>query len=135
MDDIIDLCEINQFRDQTLNTLSGGELQRTLFAAALHQNTPLILLDEVTAGLDPAHHDSICKLIKYFSVNQNKTFVWVTHDLNAALNFADKILILKNGARFHSGTPVDHHDGEILSKAFDKKFKVLNDVDNNTFLF
>ena len=132
--DIINQCEISNFKDQSLNTLSGGELQRSLLASALYQNTALILLDEVTAGLDPAHQDSICELINRYKVKENKSFLWVTHDINSALKYADKILILKNGERFHLGTPEDHRDGKILSDAFDKTFKVLKDAEKNTYL-
>ena len=131
---ILKQCEIEKFRTQSLNTLSGGELQRSLLASALYQNTPLILLDEVTAGLDPAHHDSICELINHYKIKENKSFLWITHDINSALKYADKILILKNGERFHLGSPEDHRDGKILSEAFEKNFKVLKDDEENTYL-
>ena len=134
LDDLLSICELNTIQNQTLSTLSGGEMQRTLFASALYQASPLILLDEVTAGLDPAHHDSICQLIQQTRESHKLTYLWVTHDINSALMYADRILILKNGELIFDDNPQSLEDGRFLSQVFDKQFKVLSDEQGQKYL-
>lgn len=83
-------------RDRSFNHLSGGERRRVLLAQALAQDTPIILLDEPTAGLDPAHAlalgrslDTVCE--------RGKALLFATHDLNLAARFAPRALLLQNG--------------------------------------
>jgi len=133
-DDILSICELSTIQNQALSTLSGGEMQRTLFASALYQASPLVLLDEVTAGLDPAHHDSICQLIQQTRESHKLTYLWVTHDINSALKYADRILILKNAELIYDGKPDSLEDGLFLSQVFDKQFKVLSDEQGQKYL-
>ena len=134
LDELLSICELNTIQNQTLATLSGGEMQRTLFASALYQASPLILLDEVTAGLDPAHHDSICQLIQQTRESHKLTYLWVTHDINSALMYADRILILKDGKLIYDDNPQSLEDGRFLSQVFDKQFKVLSDEQGQKYL-
>ena len=94
----------------------------------------MILLDEVTAGLDPAHHDSICQLIQQTRESHKLTYLWVTHDINSALMYADRILILKNGELIYDDNPQSLEDGRFLSQVFDKQFKVLSDEQGQKYL-
>jgi len=133
-DDILSICELSTIQNQALSTLSGGEMQRTLFASALYQASPLVLLDEVTAGLDPAHHDSICQLIQQTRRTHELTYLWVTHDINSALKYTDRILILKNAELIYDDKPHCLEDGRFLSQVFDKQFKVLSDEQGQKYL-
>ncbi|WDE97220.1 ABC transporter ATP-binding protein [Lentisphaera profundi] len=134
LDAILLTCELKTIEKQSLSTLSGGEMQRVLFASSLYQASPLILLDEVTAGLDPAHHDSICQLIHKTKELHKLTYLWVTHDINAALRYADRILILKNSKLIFDDTPDALKNGILLSEIFEKEFKVLSDEQGQKYL-
>jgi ABC-type cobalamin/Fe3+-siderophores transport system ATPase subunit len=131
---VLDQCQISHLAQQSMSTLSGGESQRCLLAAALCQETPLILLDEVTAGLDPGHHDSICELISKINQDEQKTILWVTHDLNTALHYSDKILVMKDGELKRFCSPKELSDGQYFSELYSKKFNVLKDEHGKQFL-
>ena len=80
-----------------LSSLSGGERQRVYIAMLLAQNTPYILLDEPTTFLDIQHSIEIMELLKKLR-NDGKGIICVMHDIASALKYADRILILKDGA-------------------------------------
>lgn len=83
--------------DRPLMELSAGQKQRCLIAAALVQDTPILLLDEPSAFLDLDHKASIFKLLQAIAHEQNKIVMLSTHDLNPALQISDKILLLDQG--------------------------------------
>lgn len=134
LDEILKTCELESIDQQDISTLSGGEMQRCLFASALYQASPIVLLDEVTAGLDPAHHDSLCQLIHKTRDSHELTYLWVTHDINSALNYADRILIFKNSELIFDDKPKLLEDAHFLSQVFDKQFKVLKDDQGKKYL-
>ena len=77
-----------------LNAISDGEKQRAVIAKALAQDTPLVLLDEPTAHLDLPNRIETMLLLRRLSVNTNKTFILSTHELDLALQMADKIWLM-----------------------------------------
>lgn len=85
--DSVDLAE----RD--LLQLSDGEKQKVMVARALAQDTPLMLLDEPTAHLDLSNRISILRMLRKLVSNSGKTIILSTHELNLALQIADRILI------------------------------------------
>ena len=74
--------------------MSGGELQRVMIARALAQQTPVLLLDEPVSSLDIAHQLDIMRLLRTAT---EKTILIVIHDLNLALQFCDRLLLLHDG--------------------------------------
>lgn len=76
--------------------VSDGEKQRCVIAKALAQDTPLVLLDEPTAHLDLPNRIEIMLLLRRLSVNMRKTFLLSTHELDLALQMADKIWLMGN---------------------------------------
>ena len=81
--------------------LSGGQWQRIAIARALAQDTPVILLDEPTASIDPLEETRIYKM--FASVAKDKTCVLITHRLGSA-RIADRILVMDAGHLVESGT-------------------------------
>lgn len=82
--------------DRFYTELSGGERQRVLIARALAQETPLILLDEPTSHLDPAHQVEVATLVASLS-NEGVTTLAAVHDLNLASRMADRAILLERG--------------------------------------
>ncbi len=89
-----------------LNEISDGEKQRAVIAKALAQDTPLVLLDEPTAHLDLPNRIEIMLLLRRLSVNTQKTFILSTHELDLALQMADKIWLM-NSNGVEVGIPED----------------------------
>lgn len=85
-----------EFSDRPLATLSGGEAQRALIARALAQEAPLLLCDEPTTHLDPKHQVHIGSLLRRLA-ESGKAVIVTTHDLNWALQFADRAVLLDKG--------------------------------------
>lgn len=80
--------------------MSGGELQRVMIARALAQQTPVLLLDEPVSNLDIAHQIDIMRLLRSAT---GKTILIVIHDLNLALRYCDRLLLLKEGHLLFDG--------------------------------
>lgn len=124
MDEIFDLTGILKHKKQPMKTLSGGERQRVLIAAALIQDTPVILLDEITSALDPKYQDQIVQLL--LDIRQTgKTLIWATHDINAALIHGDSLLAMKNGKVFSSGTQKQFLENGTLEELYEREFQKL----------
>jgi iron complex transport system ATP-binding protein len=86
------------FANRHIDSLSDGECQRVMIARALAQQTPVILLDEPTAFLDIPTRFEICRLLADLAHNSDKTIIFSTHDIDAALPVCDAVAILDNSA-------------------------------------
>lgn len=91
--------------DRRLDHLSGGERQRVIIARAICQQPEIILLDEPTTALDPAHQLMIMDLMERFRREFGTTIIMVSHDLNLAAMYADRLLLLKDGTVQRQGRP------------------------------
>ncbi len=89
-------CDVTEFRDRLVETLSGGEFQRVRIARALAQEPSALVLDEPTASLDIRHEMGILQLLRD-SARRGVTVLLVTHHLNLAARFADRVLLLNAG--------------------------------------
>jgi len=96
-DHAIEVTAVTPFLDRQMTTLSGGEVQRVMIAAALCQQTPLLLLDEPTSFLDPHHQVEVHQLIRTLNQQHNITIIEVSHDVNHAAQHSQHILALKQG--------------------------------------
>src|SRR5438105_3780463 len=97
--------ELEDFEARLMNELSGGERQRAVVARALATEAKVFLLDEPTANLDLAHQATMFRLVRRRCDRDNATAVVVTHDVNLAAEFADRVLLLKEGRAIASGGP------------------------------
>ena len=120
-------CDLTHFADRLMNELSGGERQRVVLARAIATDAKVFLLDEPTANLDLAHQASMFRLIRQRCRDQNCSAIVITHDLNLAAEFGDKILMLKDGETFAFGTP-----SEVLNQQnIDEVYNVQVLLDEN----
>jgi iron complex transport system ATP-binding protein len=98
-------CECTQFRGRRLSTLSGGERQRVLLAACLAQEPRLLLLDEPATFLD-VEQQLQCFSMLQDQVARGASCIAVTHDINLALAFCSRLLVLADG-RLEADMPSD----------------------------
>ena len=101
----LDECDLAAFGDRLMNELSGGERQRVVLARALAAETRILLLDEPTANLDLAHQALMFRLVRRRCRDAGLSAVVITHNLNLAAGFADRVLLLKDGQLLAAGPP------------------------------
>jgi len=100
------LMEIEDFQDRYVTELSGGEKQRVVFARALAQDTPVLMLDEGTSNMDIRHTLKILGIARDRVRKDNRTVIAAMHDLNLAAQFCDHLVFLKDGKIVALG-PID----------------------------
>jgi iron complex transport system ATP-binding protein len=106
------------FAARHLDELSGGERQRVMVARALAQEPRVLLLDEPTANLDIAHQIRILALVRSLAHGCRMAVAVVTHDLNLAAEFADRVVLLADGQVRGCGTPQETLTPERLESVF-----------------
>lgn len=114
----LEICDLKNYEARLMNELSGGERQRVVFARALATEAEILLLDEPTANLDLAHQSLLFRLVREKCDANDFSAVVVTHDLNLAAEFADEILLLKNGKIAAQGEPETVFKTETLREVF-----------------
>ena len=112
------LVGIESLLGRMADTLSDGERQKVMIAKALAQETPVILLDEPTAFLDFPSKVEIMQLLHRLSRDAGKAVFLSTHDLDLALQLADRIWLLDKGLGLAVGTPEDLALDGTLSRYF-----------------
>jgi iron complex transport system ATP-binding protein len=116
--------ELTELSGRLMNELSGGERQRALMARALATEAPILLLDEPTANLDLSHQANLLSLVRSRCDRNDTAALVVTHDINLAAQFADNLLLMKQGRAVHSGTPQEVLQPEILQDVFEVRVLV-----------
>jgi len=111
-------CDLDEYGGRMMNELSGGERQRVVLARALAAESKVLLLDEPTANLDLAHQALMFRLVRERCRNAGASAIVITHDLNLASEFADKIVLLKDGKVFASGATADVLTKENLAEVY-----------------
>lgn len=132
VDKAIAMVKIENLAHRMVHTLSDGERQKVMIAKALAQETPIILLDEPTAFLDFPSKVEIMQLLHQLSRKTNKTIFLSTHDLELALQIADKIWLMDKQSGIKTGTPEDLSLDGSLSSFFARK-GIIFDQDTGLF--
>ncbi len=94
---------LTEMRGRFLNELSGGERQKVMLARALAQKPKLLLLDEPTSSLDLKNQYQVLQTVKDICHETGIAAIMVIHDLNLALRFCDRFLLMRDGAVFRYG--------------------------------
>jgi iron complex transport system ATP-binding protein len=114
----LERCDVADLTDRWLWTLSGGEYQRVRIARALAQEPRLLVLDEPTASLDVRHEMELFQLVRRLVDTGGLGALLVTHDVNLASRFADRVALLARGSLAAAGPPVDVLRQEIAETVF-----------------
>lgn len=115
--------EASHLSQRRYNTLSGGEAARIDLARVLAQDTDVLLLDEPTNHLDPRHQVAVLNLCRQLA-DAKRAVVVCMHDLNLAAEYADHVLVLKDGIAVASGTPAHTLSAELLQEVYEIPFAV-----------
>ncbi|HKC30020.1 MAG TPA: ABC transporter ATP-binding protein [Jatrophihabitans sp.] len=127
--EILDQLQLSALAERHLSTLSGGELQRAVLARALSQDAPVLLLDEPTSALDLGRRVDALELVDQLRRERGLTVLSAMHDLTLAAQFADRLILLSDGAVVASGSAAEVLDEQLLSTCFGVHVRVLTDVD------
>ena len=132
VDHAINLVGISHLAHRMVHTLSDGERQKVMIAKALSQETPVIFLDEPTAFLDFPSKVEMMQLLHQLSRQTDKTIFLSTHDLELALQIADKIWLMDKVNGVTIGTPEDLSLDGTLSGFFARK-GIVFDLETGLF--
>lgn len=110
-------CDVEGLAERRFDTLSGGERRRILVAQALCQGAAVMLLDEPTAGLDPAHAIAVMSALRG-ERERGAAVVVVTHDLDLAARLADRVVVLAGGRIVVDAPPAEAFASDAVAAAF-----------------
>lgn len=109
--------DIIALRDRPVTQLSGGEKARVLIARALAQDSALLLADEPTAGLDPAHQIAVARLFSELAA-QGRGVIASMHDLALAARWCTRVIVLGGGRVIADGKPADVLSDHLLKAVY-----------------
>jgi len=117
-------------RGKRIDELSAGERQRVIVAKALTQEPLLLLLDEPTSHLDIGYQIEILDLLKRLNRENHLTVVVVLHDLNLALEYCQRIILLNEGRIFTSGSPQEVVTSQNIESVYKTRAVVRKDPES-----
>ncbi|KRF09688.1 ABC transporter [Paenibacillus sp. Soil766] len=123
----LELTDMLEVADRTVDSLSGGQRQRAWIAMTLAQDTPTLLLDEPTTYLDLTHQIEVLDLLFDLNEREQRTIVMVLHDINLACRYAHHIVSIKKGSIYAEGKPEDIVNTPLLREVFDLDCQVTTD--------
>ena len=109
--------EVEHLEHRDVLSLSGGESSRMSIARVLAQRTPLVFLDEPAAALDVRHQESVMRLARELAAAGSSVVV-VSHDLDAAAHWSDRVALMEAGHILALGPPAEVLSGELLSSVY-----------------
>jgi len=113
----MEITDTTAFRNRDFRSLSGGERQLVVLASALAQSPQALLLDEPTSFLDLKHQVSIYRLLGDLR-EQGLLIITVTHDLNLAAAYSDRVVMLKSGRVAADGPPPETLNSSLIEEVF-----------------
>lgn len=128
VDNAMALTDTLSISDRVIDELSGGERQRVIIARALAQETEAILLDEPTSYLDINHQIEILDLIKRLNREKGITVVIVSHDLNMASEYCDRLVLIKEGKVYRDGSPKEVITEENIQEVYGANIVVTSNI-------
>jgi iron complex transport system ATP-binding protein len=134
VDDAIARCDLDALRSRPVHELSGGEQKRVAIARALAQEPRVLLLDEPAAFLDVKHQIALHEMLHQEVSRRKLACVVVMHDLNAAAQYASRVVLMKDGEAISIGTVADVMTYARLKETFEADLYVgVNELTGDRF--
>ncbi len=121
----LEKTETAHLADRVFATLSTGEQTRVSLARILAQDTPVLLLDEPTTALDVAHEERVMSELRKLA-DGRRAVLAILHDLNAAANYATRVVVVAGGAIRAVGTPAEVFQDALLSEVYRQPMRVVD---------
>lgn len=136
-EEVTERMNLQSFRDRNYLTLSGGEKQRVQYARVLaqiweqpHNGCRYLFLDEPLASLDIKYQQEFLEIAREFA-KAGTVLIAVLHDINLAIQYADRLFMLKEGSLVAQGKPRDILNSELIKKVFDVDASIINNPITN----
>ncbi len=118
MDELVEICALEEFLERDSRKISGGQKQRLLLAIALINDPEVVFLDEPTTGLDPQSRHNLWEQVRKIKA-ENKTLVLTTHYMEEAYELCDEIIIMDHGKIIAQGAPkallAEHFKNSVIT--------------------
>lgn len=125
--DTLRMLGISHLAMRQFNELSAGQHQKVMLARGLVQEPEILLLDEPTSNLDIRHQLDVTKMLKRLSEEKGILIVMISHDINIAAKFADKVILMFQGRIFDVGTPKEVITEDNLRSVYGVTSEIVND--------
>jgi iron complex transport system ATP-binding protein len=126
--------DVADMRARPFPELSGGERQRVIIAMVLAQQPRVILMDEATSQLDINHRLEVMQLIERLNREQGVTVLMVSHDLNMAAEFCERLLLIDGGQLVADGAPADVLTESLLREVYHCDVKVQRNAESGSVM-
>jgi len=124
-DKIIEQLDLVELAEKRFSQLSGGERQRVAIGRALAQEASTILMDEAFSHLDLNHQIEIMQLLSKINREQKKRIILVSHNLNLASEYCERVVMLKKGKLIADGKPTEVITKENIKKLFGTELLII----------
>jgi len=104
---ILERVGMGALADRQCAELAYGDLKRVELAVALAARPRLLLMDEPTAGMAPAERQGLMNLVREISRKENLSVLFTEHDMDVVFGYADRVIVLAEGALIAQGTPAE----------------------------
>lgn len=118
--------DVWKFRQRQFGELSGGEKQRVVLASALAQEPRILLLDEPTSSLDIKYQRQFYGILQELRRRRGMTIVVVTHDINLAARYCERLILLKRGEVVEDGAPHKVITKEMMESVYEVEVEILS---------
>ena len=116
--EVLKLLGIEHLKDEAPFNLSGGEKRKVAFAGVFVMDPDILIFDEPDAGLDPVSKVQFYELIKSLNKKFGTTIIYITHNLDDVVEYANKVIVLNEGKIVKDGRPYEIlTDKEVMNKA------------------
>ena len=124
---VLEQVSLERLARRSLDSLSGGELQRAILARALAQEAEVLLLDEPTTGMDIGHQQKSLELIDSLRAERGLTVLSAIHDLTLAGQFSERLLLIDSGRACALGSPSSVLTEELILEKYGAPVKIVDD--------
>ncbi len=125
--DTLEMLGIEDLAMRSFNELSAGQHQKVMLARGFAQEPKVLLLDEPTSNLDIKHQMEVTMILKEMSVRKGILVIMISHDINIASKFSDKVILMSEGTIFSVGAPEEVITEENIRVVYGVNSKIIDD--------